>query len=210
MWRALRPWLFPVWCIGCGRPEKALCAACAASAARPFTVTIASIPVRAAGEYGGPLRDAILALKRGERAYLDPLAALLAALVLPGTVLVPVSTTPRRAAARGFDQARELARRVAICRAGRCADVLRKHGAAQRGLGRGDRLHARGRFTVRSGAAVPPQAVLLDDVLTTGATLHDAARVLAAAGCRVLGAVVIARTPPGRETPRGGGRLVEA
>jgi predicted amidophosphoribosyltransferase len=52
--------------------------------------------------------------------------------------------------------------------------------------------------------------VLLDDVVTTGATLRDAARVLAAAGCAVLGAVVVARTPPGRETPRRGGWLVEA
>jgi predicted amidophosphoribosyltransferase len=210
VWQALRPWLFPVWCIACGLPETALCRACARASARPFTVTLAGLSVRAAGEYGGTLRDAILALKRGERAFIEPLAALLAALVAPGAMLVPVPTTSRRAAARGFDQARELARQLAIYRAGLSVDVLKKRGAAQRGLGRGERLHARGRFTVRSGAAVPPQAVLVDDVLTTGATLLDAARVLSAAGCRVLGAVVVARTPPGRETPRGGGRLVEA
>jgi predicted amidophosphoribosyltransferase len=166
--------------------------------------------VRAASEYGGAVRDAILALKRGERAYLDPLAALVAPFVPLGTVLVPVTTTRRRAAERGFDQARELARRVALRRSGTCADVLRKRGAAQRGRGRGERLVARGRFTLRPGTAVPPAALLLDDVITTGATLRDAAGALAAAGCRILGAVVLAHTPAGRETPRRGGRLVEA
>jgi predicted amidophosphoribosyltransferase len=63
---------------------------------------------------------------------------------------------------------------------------------------------------VRRGVLVPSSAVLLDDVLTTGATLRDAAAALAAAGCSVEGAVVVARTPPGRETPRGGRRLVGA
>lgn len=164
--------------------------------------------VRAAADYSGCVRAAILAIKRGERAYLDPLAALLAPLVPPGTTLIPVVTTRRRAAERGFDQARELARRVAILRSGALADVLRKRGAAQRGLGRGQRLAARGRFSL--GPAVPHSAMLLDDVITTGATLRDAAAVVAAAGCRISGAVVVARTPPDRETPRLGGRLVEA
>jgi predicted amidophosphoribosyltransferase len=160
--------------------------------------------VRAAGDYSGALRDAILGLKRGERAYLDPLAALLAPLVPPGTAIVPVTTTRRRAAERGFDQARELARRVAALRSGWTDELLHKRGAAQRGLGRSQRLVARGRFTLRPGAGIPSHALLLDDVVTTGATLRDAARVLGAAGCRVLGAVVVARTPATRETPRRG------
>jgi predicted amidophosphoribosyltransferase len=166
--------------------------------------------VHAASEYAGAVREAILAMKRGERAYLDPLAALLAPLIAPGCIIVPASTTRRRAAERGFDQARELAHRVAKLRSGSCADVLLKRGAAQRGLGRGERLTAQGRFRLRPGALVPAQAVLLDDVLTTGATLRDAAGALAAEGCRITGAVVVARTPPGRETPRGGRRLVGA
>jgi predicted amidophosphoribosyltransferase len=209
MWAALRPWLFPVWCVGCGAPDVALCARCA-GAAKPVTVDLAGLRVFAASEYDGPVRAAILALKRGERAYIDPLAQLIAALVAPGSVLVPVRTTRRRAAERGFDQACALAARVAVCRAATCADVLRKRGSAQRGLGRDDRLTARGRFVLRPGAELPRSAVLLDDVVTTGATLRDAAGVLAAAGCRVLGAVVVARTPAGRETPRGAGRLVGA
>ncbi len=209
MWAAIRPWLFPVWCIGCGAPEVGLCAACAATA-RPVTAWIGGLPVTAAGEYAGPLREAVLATKRGERAYLDPLAGLLAPLIGAGSVVVPLVTTRGRAAERGFDQARELARRVAVLRSAACADVLRKRGAAQRGLGRAERLTASGRFALRPEARLPARAVLLDDVVTTGATLRDAARLLAGAGCAVLGAVVVARTPPGRETQRRSGRLVEA
>ena len=209
MWGAIRPWLFPVWCIGCGEPEIGLCGACAASA-RSVEIVLEGVSVRAASEYEGAVRDAILALKRGERAYLDPRARLVAPLVRPDTAIVPVTTTHRRAAERGFDQARELARRVAELRSGTLADLLRKRGTAQRGLGRDERLVARGRFTLRPGVVLPPEVLLLDDVITTGATLRDAARVLAVAGCTVLGAVVVARTPAGRETPRHGGRLVEA
>jgi predicted amidophosphoribosyltransferase len=209
MWAAIRPWLFPVWCIGCGEHGVGLCVACAATA-RPVAVLLEGLAVGAASDYDGAVREAILGMKRGERAYLDPLAALLAPLVERGSIIVPVATTRQRAAARGFDQGRELARRVAEIRSATYDDVLVKRGAAQRGLGRGERLKAQGRFAVRRGALVPSSAVLLDDVLTTGATLLDAAAALAAAGCSVDGAVVVARTPPGRETPRGGRRLVGA
>ncbi len=207
MWPAVRAWLFPVWCIGCGAAETALCPNCTA-AVRPANVAVEGIAVRSAADYGGVVRDAILALKRGERAYLDPLAALLAPLVPRGSVLVPVPTTHRRAAERGFDQARELALRVARERNGTCAAVLRKRGTAQHGLARSARLLTHGRYALLPGCAVPTSALLIDDVVTTGATLRDAAAALAAAGCRVSGAVVVARTPAGRETSGRGGRLL--
>jgi predicted amidophosphoribosyltransferase len=209
VWHALRPWLFPVWCIGCGLPDIGLCPACAATA-EPLTLTVAGVPVRAAGVYDGVVRDAILALKRGERAYLDPLATLLAPLVEPGSAIVPLRTSRRRSGARGFDQAVELAKRVAGLRAGWVDDVLQKRGPAQHGSGRAGRFSGPGRFHVRAGAAVPSEATVLDDVLTTGATLCDALDALTGAGCRVRDLVVVARTPPGRETPRRGNRLLEA
>jgi predicted amidophosphoribosyltransferase len=209
MWRTVRAWLFPVWCVGCGEPETGFCAACAALA-QPERLPFEDLMVHAAGDYSGALRDAVLSVKRGERACLEPLAALLAPLVPAGTAIVPAVTTRRRAAQRGFDQARELAERVARLRAGWTADILRKRGAAQRGRGRGDRLAAQGRFVVRSGADVPSAAIVIDDVVTTGATLHDAAETLEAAGCRVIGAVVAAATAARRETPRRAGRLLGA
>jgi predicted amidophosphoribosyltransferase len=209
VWRAIRPWLFPVWCIRCGAPDVGLCAACR-TAAEPLALTVAGVPVRAASVYHGTLREAILALKRGERAYLDPLAELVAPLVDEGVAIVPLRTSRRRSAMRGFDQAVELARRVATLRSGWVDDVLAKHGPAQHGSGRAGRFASPGRFSIRGDAPVPSEAVVLDDVLTTGATLCDALDELTAAGCRVTGAVFVARTPPNRETPQGGNRLVEA
>jgi predicted amidophosphoribosyltransferase len=209
VWHAVRSWLFPVWCVGCGAPDIGLCAACAGPG-EAVRLPFDDLMIHAAGDYAGPLREAILAVKRGERACLDPLAALLAPLVPVGTALVPVATTPRRARQRGFDQARELAERVARLRSGWTADVLRKRGGPQRGLGRIDRLAASGRFALRHGAELPSEAIIIDDVVTTGATLVDAAETLEDAGCRVIGAAVLARTQAGRETPRRAGRLVEA
>lgn len=210
MWPVLRAWLFPVWCIGCGEPGTGLCGSCGSAGAAALRFDVGGLPVRAAGSYAGAVRDAVVAMKRGERAYLDPLAALAAPLVPVGAVLVPVRTTARRAAERGFDQAVAVALRIARLRGATCADVLRKRGGAQRGRGRTERLAALGRFSIRRGVVLPPRVLLIDDVVTTGATLRDATAALAAAGCHATGAVVIARTPPGRETPRGGRRLLGA
>jgi predicted amidophosphoribosyltransferase len=210
VWDVVRAWLFPVWCIGCGADGTGLCAPCAGAVWAPETHVASGLPVRTAAEYGGVLRAAILALKRGERAYLDPLAELLAPLVPAGAAVVPVPTTRRRAAERGFDQARALARRVVAARGGACADVLRKRGPAQHGSARARRLAGAARYELRRGTDIPAAAWLLDDVVTTGATLAGAAAALAAAGCRVSGAVVLARTPPGRETSRRDGRLAGA
>jgi len=188
--------------------ETPLCERCTADL-RPVALMAGNaLYVEAAGAYDGRLREAVLALKRGERAYLDPLARLVAAR-LPGAVeLVPAVTTRRRANGRGFDQARELAERAARITGASVADVLVKHGGPQRGGGRADRLAARGRFALRADAMLPGEAILIDDVMTTGATLRDAAATLALAGVVVAGAVVVAHAP--RETSAAGRESHEA
>lgn len=78
---------------------------------------------------------------------------------------------------------------------------LRGQPGGQKGLGRGDRAQrVRGSMRVRRGPFAPDvngrPCIIVDDVLTTGATLAEAARALRAAGALVRGAVVLAATRP--------------
>ncbi|WP_418276221.1 ComF family protein [Isoptericola jiangsuensis] len=123
-------------------------------------------------------------------------------------VVVPVPSTGAAARRRGRDPVRVLARGVAggLVAAGVRAEVgamLRRRGAARDQVGLGAR--ARGRnldaaIAVRrrclEAAGRRRAVVLVDDVLTTGATLAAAERALVRAGADVLGAVVLAATPP--------------
>jgi len=161
---------------------------------------IAGIAARSAGVYAGSLREAIVAMKRGERAQLTALAPLIArelgSLTDP---LVPLPTSSRRRRARGFDQAVRLAHQAAASNGLAVCELLEKRGGAQHGRSRSGRLHARGRFRIRRGIVLPPRVTLIDDVCTTGATLADAADALFEVGVTVGAAVFLARTPPGRK-----------
>lgn len=189
----LRRRLFPPACVVCDAPGPALCAACApASGGIAFAVD--GVPAFALGAYDGPLRQAVVAMKRGQRDPVDAFAALLAAAPLPlHGPLVPLPTTGRRAAARGFDQAVLLARALARLRGVACVELLDKRGRPQAGRSRRERLAGSGRFRLRAGVPAPPEVTLLDDVCTTGATLRDALRTVSDAGIVARGIVVVAR-----------------
>lgn len=185
--------LFPPACVACDAPGPALCAGCApVSAGIAFEVD--GVPAFALGAYDGPLRRAVVAMKRGQRDPIDAFAALLAVAPLPlNGPLVPLPTTGRRAAARGFDQAVLLARALARLRGVACVELLEKRGAPQAGRSRRERLAASGRFRLRTAAPAPPVVTLLDDVCTTGATVRDALGTLAGCGVVVRGIVLVAR-----------------
>jgi len=152
----------------------------------------------ALGPYEGRLRRAVLGLKGGRRDLAPEFACLLGVaaceLLLPGRVLVGVPTTRRRRSARGFDQGHMLAGELERFSGLPSLSLLSASGKAQQGRARGARLQARGRFACESASLARGLEVLLvDDVVTTGATLRDCTAVLESAGARVEGALAIAR-----------------
>jgi ComF family protein len=205
-------------CVVCGEPlasSRTAGPVCARCDARRPSFQIA----RSVGRYEGSLREIIHAFKyRHRRALAEPLASWLAeagADLLDGAdAVVPVPLHPRRRLERGFNQADDLARLL-----GRPVwRVIRRvrHGRPQAGLaGRARRANVHGAFSLASwwGAAAPrPRArplrnavvVLIDDVMTTGATLDACSRALLDAGVRRVGALTVARSasaPPARPPP---------
>lgn len=109
--------------------------------------------------------------------------------------LVPVPLHPRRARERGFDQADWLARRLAARHGLRLSRAIRReHTRSQRGLDRAERYrNLRQGFEVKG--PLPARVALLDDVMTTGATLDALAEACLAAGAREVEAWAVARTP---------------
>lgn len=219
---ALTDLLLPRTCAGCGVPGAVLCARCAAELARPRTASPRRFPwgfppTVAAGAYAGPVRPAVLEFKERGRAELAvPLGAALALAVaavvsaVPGPVtrpvaLVPVPSSRAGLRARGRDHVRELTgRAVAELRVAGVpaaeARLLRRRGRVRDSAGLSAverRANLAGTFQ-RVPARVPPAAllVLVDDVVTTGATLAEAAAALAhggsGSGALVLAAVVAA------------------
>lgn len=118
-------------------------------------------------------------------------------------VVVPVPLSAPRRRARGYDQAWEIARRVArLLGCPALPDALHRHPTrhAQVGLGLEERMvNLRDAFEARTrriDSWLGRPLLLVDDVLTTGATLDAAARALRRAGATTIHACTFARTPP--------------
>lgn len=112
-------------------------------------------------------------------------------------LLVPVPATPARRRERGFNQAELLARSLSAAAGWPVRSLLaRRGGRRQARLGRRERAaNVEGRLVVRreTGAAAAGSVLLVDDVVTTGATAGACAAALRADGRRVLGVVAFAR-----------------
>ncbi|HVV25549.1 MAG TPA: ComF family protein [Candidatus Saccharimonadales bacterium] len=111
-------------------------------------------------------------------------------------VLVPVPTATGRARSRGYDQAKLLARELSRRTALPYADCLRRSGQThQVGASRTQRLaQLQGAFRLKNSSVRPGRSIILvDDVLTTGATLEAAAAILHQAGFPDVQAAVFAQ-----------------
>ena len=193
-------------CARCGHPTDRPAAACTACAGAPLPAGLPDATL-AAADYAPPLDRVVTALKFGRQlALARPLGELLAARWLgalpavPLDCLVPVPLGERRLAQRGFNQSLEMARAMSAALA-RPLPVL--HGRLlrvrdtppQSGLGLAERrgnLH--GCFAC-AGRLDGLRVGLVDDVMTSGSTLAEAARALRAAGAASVVAIVVARTP---------------
>jgi ComF family protein len=116
---------------------------------------------------------------------------------LAGSVLVPVPLHAARRRDRGYNQAKRIAERLAALVAGcRAEPLLRKQHEtiSQTRLGRQERRkNVAGAFTLDDGKSVDPATryVVIDDVLTTGATLHACAIALRKAGAEGVDAAAL-------------------
>ena len=145
--------------------------------------------------YDGVARQLVAALKFAGRIGLAEVAAAAIAgwIAVPkGVAVVPVPASPLRRRRRGFDPAELIAKRLAAALELELLPCLaRRNARRQVGRGRAERLATPP--SVRVVATPPEQALLIDDVLTTGATLAACADALRGAGSREVEAAVFAR-----------------
>lgn len=201
--------LLAATCAGCGRRGSSPCPDCHARlrppVAEPDPPGLAGMVVLL--RYDGPARPLVARIKyRGHRQALGWLAAGLADRITEAghrpAIVTWAPTTSAHRRARGFDHGELLARRV-----GRELGVpvrsllVRRRGPAQTGRHARERLADGPVFDLRPGpgrvaliAATGP-VLVVDDVVTTGATLRSAVTALRGAGAHGVVAAALARTP---------------
>jgi predicted amidophosphoribosyltransferase len=221
---ALLDVVFPADCAGCGARGALGCAQCLAALsgravlAWPHPAPSGLPPPWSVAAYSGSCRDLLLAYKErgaiGLRGALAvPLARSLLAAAAASTaesardrlIVVPVPSAGRAVRARGDDVVLGLTRRAASVV--RCSGVAvrvmpaLRHGrvvADSSGLSAPARAaNLAGAFAVRRparAALIGAPVVIADDLITTGATLAEAARTLRECGALVVGAATVAAT----------------
>ncbi len=198
--------LFPPKCLVCGRPApEGLCPACRKQLPpEPLCRTLTlpdgnNLPVRCPLPYEGPYREALHRLKfQGRRALAQPLGTLMARAVssgaaYDGVTYVPLSEKSRRA--RGYDQSRLLADRVGALLQLPVLELLSKvrETDVQHQLPGSQRMeNVRGAYQAKNAAGL--RLLLIDDIVTTGATLLTCAQTLYGAGAAAVDGLCAADT----------------
>lgn len=159
-----------------------------------------------AGEYSGWLRDSLISYKNGDAKYTELLSHLLGKtlerFIAPENLtLIPIPSSPQKIRERGFDSITDLCITVMRESHSRNMDAsnlfLRRAVVDQVGLiARQRQDNLSGAFGVRRG--INGTVVIVDDVITTGATLNSAAKALKHAGAQRVLALALCGTPKTR------------
>ncbi len=188
---------FPTWCAGCDLPDTPLCAPCLAQLEpQPRRHSAGGLQIWSGLSFEGVAARVLRAFKEDgrtslARALAPALAAALGEYGSPAPAVVPVPATPGSVRRRGYRPVELIVRRSGA-HPHRLLRVARST-RDQRGLTReARRANVAGSMTLRAVVDLP--VVLVDDVVTTGATLAEAARVLRAGGVHVAGAATVAVT----------------
>ena len=203
--------VLPLQCGGCGAPSTRWCPACARELAvrpdQPHLITPrvdAGVPVLSLGRYAGPRRDAIVAVKEHGRVDLiaplaDALSAGINQLLVWGVIETPITVVPaptRRSAARrrGGDPVTRIARGAAARQTGvEVVQALRLRALVRDSVGLSGADRQRNiAGHVRIIKPIAGAVLVVDDIVTTGATAAESVRVLHIAGAQVAGVLAIA------------------
>jgi predicted amidophosphoribosyltransferase len=207
--------VFPTCCLGCGAHGRVLCDSCLAVLAGLASGELDDPPwhpcptgrpaysgFRAAGVYGGLIKEMVLRLKSSARPFAGPLARLMIAaggnepLYLAPDRIFFVPSDRAKLLQRGYNPAELLARSVARHLDRPLENRLEKtrRTADQDGLSESGRWeNSSGAFAVFGGTRVSGRALLVDDVLTTGATADSCSRAIIDAGADSVHLLVAAR-----------------
>jgi competence protein ComFC len=185
------PWLPSAVCGKCGRPLVpgiGLCLRCREA-------NLYFDACRAIWIHTGPAKALIKSFKYGRDMRHLGLFGISLARAIPQlnrrATVVPVPADPRRRLRRGWDPVTSICESIPDARVERI--LVKTHGREQKHMGLQERLvNPGGRFSVKEGARLPIACVLIDDVVTTGATLSECARVLKSEGTAWVGALALA------------------
>lgn len=206
----------PVSCAGCGQPDRALCPACAPVFTTSALTTrwVAGVPVVSALEYQGEVRRALLEFKEHNRTdlarWFAPALEHAVRAAAGGSSLVHLCLVPSSRAAwrrRGYSPVGRLLSAAGF----RATVVLRQRSGTDR---RQKAMSERNRWSNRAGAfraahrLVGVRVVVIDDVITTGASIAEAARAIREAGGEVVAAATLAFTPR-RNPPSGESQMIQ-
>ena len=202
--------IFPIRCIGCGAYDTYFCVSCLAEVKiKNDAELVGAIPVFSAANYSdkliqrslkvfkyGFVRDMAGPLAEVVRTYIDSIPVISSGLLRGNPLLVPIPLHKKRLNWRGFNQSEILAEKISGTYGLEVRNVLIRNKSIKP---QADIEERESRMNNVAGSFECPiningrNIVLVDDICTTGATLNECAKALAANGAGKISALVIAR-----------------